>query len=66
MTLIAIFCAVEVTYFLELVADFIQLHVQIRNCMKVLCRTGHTLLLASDTMRLTDPSRKLCRRRGET
>jgi hypothetical protein len=29
---------------------------------KVLCHRGHTLLLASDTMRLTDPSRKLCRR----
>jgi hypothetical protein len=27
---------------------------------EVLCPRGHTILLASDTMRLTDPSRKLC------
>jgi hypothetical protein len=33
---------------------------------EVLCRRGHTILLASDTMRLIDPSRKLCRPRGET
>jgi hypothetical protein len=32
----------------------------------ILCRRGHTIFLASDTMRHTDPSRKLCRRRGET
>ena len=36
------------------------------NFQKVFCRRGHTLLFASDTMRLTDPSRKLCRRNGET
>jgi hypothetical protein len=33
---------------------------------EVLCRRGHTILLTSDTMRLTDPSRKLCKLKGET
>ena len=28
---------------------------------EILCRRGHTILLASDTMRLTDLSRKLSR-----